>query len=108
MPAALILRTTSRNSAHVAGGAAICARSKSSLLYQKPTMPASNGTPYCLPSIWYSFTALGSRLPIQDSVSLVRSLTRPASTCCLSTPPPHEWNTSGGLPACVTVVSLDL
>src|SRR5687767_12538936 len=36
------------------------------------------------------------------------SLTRPASTCCLSTPPPQEWKMSGGVPAWVTVVSFAL
>ena len=36
------------------------------------------------------------------------SLTRPASACSLSVPPPHDWKTSGGLPACMLVVSLAL
>src|ERR1700704_1907057 len=36
------------------------------------------------------------------------SLTRPASACSLSVPPPHDWKMSGGLPACMFVVSLAL
>src|SRR5882672_294080 len=52
--------------------------------------------------------ATGSIVLVQDEVSAVRSLTSFASTCCWSTPPPQEWNRSGGEPAWVTVVSLDL
>ena len=48
------------------------------------------------------------RSPTQAATSSVMSLTRPASTCCLSTPPPQVWNRSGGLPAWVAVVSLAL
>src|SRR3954464_6949287 len=36
------------------------------------------------------------------------SLMRPASACSLSVPPPHDWKRSGGLPACMFVVSLAL
>src|SRR5215212_11978836 len=36
------------------------------------------------------------------------SLIRPASACSLSVPPPHDWKMSGGLPACMFVVSLAL
>lgn len=46
--------------------------------------------------------------PTRSFTSSVRSLTRPASTCCLSTPPPQDWNRSGGSPAWVAVVSLAL
>ena len=42
------------------------------------------------------------------ATSAVMSLTSPASTCCLSTPPPQDWKRSGGSPAWVTVVSLAL
>src|SRR2546421_5982398 len=36
------------------------------------------------------------------------SLTSPASTCCLSTPPPQVWNRLGACPDCVSVVILAL
>jgi hypothetical protein len=52
MPADLSLPTSSRNSSQVSGGASMPAFLKSALLYQTPTMPKLNGTPYCLPSIW--------------------------------------------------------
>src|SRR2546423_5046582 len=43
-----------------------------------------------------------------DEVSPVMSLTRPASICCLSTPPPQVWNRSGACPDWVSVVILAL
>src|SRR4051794_23691607 len=36
------------------------------------------------------------------------SCTRLASACSLSVPPPQDWKMSGGLPACMLVVSLAL
>src|SRR4051812_1662429 len=36
------------------------------------------------------------------------SFTRLASACSLSVPPPQDWKMSGGLPACMLVVSLAL
>src|SRR5689334_10845941 len=36
------------------------------------------------------------------------SLTSPASSCCLSTPPPQVWNRLGAWPAWVSVVILAL
>ena len=44
---------SARRSSQVAGGAVIPALANWALLYQKPTMPRSNGMPYCLPSTWY-------------------------------------------------------
>jgi hypothetical protein len=45
MPAAFSFCTSSRNSVQVAGGASMPAWANRSLLYQKPTMPISHGTP---------------------------------------------------------------
>src|SRR4051794_29436335 len=56
----------------------------------------------------YGFSAIDWRLPIQGWTSLVRSFTRPASACCLRTPPPQLWKRSGALPDWVVVVSLAL
>ena len=42
------------------------------------------------------------------AMSSVRSLTRPASTCCFSTPPPQVWKMSGSLPAWVSGGQLGL
>ena len=49
MPDALSFLTASRYASHVAGAAVIPASVKAFLLYQKPIMPMSHGTPYCLP-----------------------------------------------------------
>src|SRR5919197_1007266 len=84
------------------------ALANSFLLYQKPTMPLSHEMPYSFPSSVYGFSATGWRPPTHDLVASVRSCTRPASACCLSTPPPHDWNRSGALPDWVVVVSLAL
>lgn len=45
MPAALSLRTASSTPVQVVGVSVMPARVKSSLLYQNPTMPMSNGMP---------------------------------------------------------------
>src|SRR5262245_55106045 len=99
IPASFSVWTSSRNSSHVVGGAVIPACSNCALLYQNPTMPRSKGMPYCLPSTWYMPTAASLRSPIHGWTSAVMSLTRPASTCSRSPPPPHDWNRSGGSPA---------
>jgi hypothetical protein len=49
--AAFSLRTASRYSAQVAGGVFTPARPKSSLLYQKPTIPVSTADAYVFPSL---------------------------------------------------------
>ena len=100
IPASFSVWTSSRNSSQVAGGAVIPACSNRSLLYQNPTIPRSNGMPYCTPSTWYMPTAASLRSPIHGSTSAVMSRTRPASTCSIRPPPPHDWNRSGGSPAC--------
>ena len=78
-PAVLSLPTSARSSSHVAGGAVIPALSKWSLLYQKPTMPRSNGMPYCLPSSCVHPHGAGVHLSFHDATSAVMSLRRPAS-----------------------------
>ena len=50
IPADLSFSTSARNSLQVDGGASMPAFLKSALLYQTPTMPRLNGTPYCLSS----------------------------------------------------------
>src|SRR5690348_18471040 len=50
MLAALSLVTAAFKSSRLAGGAVMPALVNRSLLYQKPSMPKSNGRPYCLPS----------------------------------------------------------
>ena len=52
-----------------------------------------------LPSIWYGSAAPGVERVDPAATSSVMSLTRPASTCCFSTPPPQDWNMSGASPA---------
>jgi hypothetical protein len=44
IPAALSFLTVSRKAVHVVGGSETPALANSALLYQKPTMPMSNGT----------------------------------------------------------------
>ncbi len=70
MPASFSVCTSASNSSHVAGGASMPAWAKRSLLYQKPTMPALNGTPYCLPSTWYRPDRAGTEVadPARRSV----------------------------------------
>ena len=50
-----------------------------SLLYQKPTMPALNGMPYCLP-LTCQPAEVAPRVPIHDLVAAVRSMILPALT----------------------------
>ncbi len=92
----------------MAGAAVIPALVNWDLLYQKPTMPRSNGMPYCLPSTWYMPMAPGLISLAHDDTSAEMSLTRPAFCCSRSPPPPHDWNRSGGVPAWRSVVSLVL
>src|SRR6266540_3134876 len=47
-------------------------------------------------------------VPTVADTSPVMFLTSPASTCCLSTPPPQVWNRLGACPAWVSVVILAL
>jgi hypothetical protein len=79
----------------VAGGVVMPAFWKSSLLYQKPTMPRLYGTPYCLPSVCQP-AAEPPRLSIQSFDPSVRSMTLPEFTWSAMLPPPHCWKTSGG------------
>ena len=55
-----------------------------------------------------SVVAAGLRVLIHPLEGCVMSFTSPASACCLSMPPPQDWNRSGGVPPCVEVVSLAL
>ncbi len=48
------------------------------------------------------------KVSMADAASWLSSRTRPASTCCWSTPPPQVEKTSGTSPAAVWVVILDL
>src|SRR5690606_21089998 len=96
MPASFNAWTSSRNSSQVVGGASIPAWAKSSLLYQKPTMPRSKGMAYTPPSTSKRLTAPALRSPMKSPASSLISRTRPASTWSARSPPPQDWNKSGG------------
>src|SRR4051812_40306839 len=96
MPAAFSFAMSAMNAVQFVGPPLMPAFLKRSLLYQKPTTPRLNGTPYCLP-----FTCQPAAAPpivlIHGFTYFVRSATLCAFTWSTSSPPPHCWNTSGGL-----------
>src|SRR3954454_7347574 len=108
MPAALSLSTSASNSSHVAGGAVMPAWVNRSLLYQKPIIPRSQGTPYCLPLYWYWLSAPGLIVSFHDAMASVMSWSLPASAWAAMVPPPHDWKRSGMSLPCMVVASLDL
>src|SRR6187402_1108859 len=52
--------------------------------------------------------APGFIVSAQGATSAVMSLTNPAAACSARPPPPHDWKTSGGVPACMAVAILVL
>src|SRR5215475_4358698 len=96
MLAACSFFTSAMNCGQVVGVDEIPACLNSVLLYQKPTTPTLYGTAYCLP-----FTCQPAAEPpivlIHGFTYLEMSATLPAFTSSTSAPPPHSWNTSGGL-----------
>src|SRR5690554_6733188 len=77
VPAAFSLLTASSSSGSVVGGVVIPASSKSSVLYQNPSMPNVYGSAYCFPSTCHGFTVAPSSEMVSD-MTLVRSLRWPA------------------------------
>src|ERR1700712_860780 len=83
-------------SAQVAGGVVMPALVNLSLLYQKPTTPRLNGTPYTLPSLIHP-APVAPMVEIHGLVAAVRSWILPALMNASSLPPPLLWMMSGGL-----------
>lgn len=61
-----------------------------------------------MPSNWYGFCDTGVMVFRMALPSEVTSFTRPASICCLRTPPPQVTKMSGSFPEAVSAVIFDL
>ena len=79
----------------------------SARLYQNPSTPMLNGSPYVRPSSCHP----AAEPPMSSSsepTSSVRSSRTPAATCSPICPPPHCWKMSGNSPVVSASASLAL